>query len=171
MVCHSRAANFVLGLSTAQMNKEHDYGGTVEHQFRVLEQLDLLKKKPDIEKLAKLVDPVDETQPLELRAKSYLHANCAICHINAGGGNAQMNLEHTASLKKMNVVDVPPLHHKFDLEDARLIAPGHPERSVLFHRISHRGPNSGQMPQLATNVVDPMAVRLFEEWIRSLEAP
>src|SRR6185295_12509929 len=48
MVCHSRAANFVLGLSTAQMNKEHDYGGTVEHQFRVPESLDLLKKKPEI---------------------------------------------------------------------------------------------------------------------------
>ncbi|HEY2412880.1 MAG TPA: PQQ-dependent sugar dehydrogenase [Pirellulaceae bacterium] len=170
MVCHSRAANFVLGLSTAQMNKEHDYGGTIEHQFRVFEQLDLLKKKPDIEKLAKLVDPADGTQPLELRAKSYLHANCAICHINAGGGNAQMNLEYSASLKKMNVVDVPPLHHKFDLEDARLIAPGHPERSVLFHRISHRGPNSGQMPQLATNLVDPLAVRLFGEWIRQMKA-
>jgi hypothetical protein len=123
-----------------------------------------------MEKLAKLVNPADETQPLELRAKSYLHANCAICHINAGGGNAQMNLEHTASLKRMNVVDVPPLHHKFDIEDARLIAPGHPERSVLLHRISHRGPNSGQMPQLATSVVDQTAVKLFEGWIRSLKA-
>lgn len=168
MVCHSRAANFVLGLSTAQMNKEHDYDGTVEHQFRVLESLDLLKKKPEIEKLAKLVDPGDETQTLEARARSYLHANCAICHINAGGGNAQMNLEHTATLKRMNVIDVPPLHHKFGFDDPRLVAPGHPERSVLFHRISHRGPNSGQMPQLATNVVDPTAVKLFEEWIRSL---
>src|SRR5262249_31058497 len=27
MVCHSRAANWVLGLTTLQMNKEHDYGG------------------------------------------------------------------------------------------------------------------------------------------------
>jgi hypothetical protein len=80
-----------------------------------------------------------------------------------------MNLEFSASLKRMKVVDVPPLHHKFDLEDARLIAPGHPERSVLFRRISHRGPNSGQMPQLATNLVDPTAVKLFEEWIRSMK--
>ena len=27
MVCHSRAANYVLGLSELQMNKDHDYGG------------------------------------------------------------------------------------------------------------------------------------------------
>jgi uncharacterized repeat protein (TIGR03806 family) len=169
MVCHARAANFVLGLSTAQMNKEHDYGGTIEHQFRVLEQLDLLKKPADPAKLAKIVDPADESQPLEARARSYLHANCAICHINAGGGNAQMDLEFTASAKKLNAIDVEPLHHRFGLMEAKIIAPGHPERSVLLHRLSHRGAGSGQMPQLGTNLVDPTAVKLFEAWIRSLE--
>src|SRR6185436_7412268 len=44
MVCHSRAANFVLGLSTAQMNREHDYGGVTEHQFEVLRELGVLKE-------------------------------------------------------------------------------------------------------------------------------
>jgi uncharacterized repeat protein (TIGR03806 family) len=183
MVCHSRAANFVLGLSTAQMNKEHDYGGGVEHQFRVLEQLRLLKEPKgrrtdepkdggsavDPSRLPRLVDPYDESQPLEARARSYLHANCSICHTNAGGGNAQMELTHTASLKRLNVIDVEPLHHKFGLPDARLIAPGHPERSVLLYRMARRGVGSGQMPQLATNVVDQAAVRLFEDWIRSLK--
>ena len=108
MVCHSRAANFVLGLSTAQMNKEHDYGGTIEHQFRVLEQLDLLKKRRIGEadrgsrsfKLPQLVNPYDESEPLEARARSYLHANCSICHMQAGGGNAQMDLEYSASLQE-----------------------------------------------------------------------
>src|SRR5262249_17637355 len=31
MVCHSRAANFVLGLNVLQMNKEHDYGGVSDN--------------------------------------------------------------------------------------------------------------------------------------------
>ena len=45
MVCHSRAANFVLGLSTLQLNKDHDYGGreAKANQLRVMEQLGLLK--------------------------------------------------------------------------------------------------------------------------------
>jgi len=44
MVCHSRAANYVLGLTTLQMNKEHDYGGGVrDQQLRVLEHLGLLR--------------------------------------------------------------------------------------------------------------------------------
>jgi uncharacterized repeat protein (TIGR03806 family) len=210
MVCHSRAANFVLGLSTPQMNKEHDYGGVVDEQLRVLEHLGMLKvdfradaakflkedlkkegaKEKDLGRPAaeqrgvastsllavppsrypRLPNPYDEKEPLEARARSYLHANCAICHINAGGGNAQIDLEYTASLTKLNAIDVVPLHHKFGMDEPRIIAPGHPERSVLLHRIAHRGEGSGQMPQLSTNLVDEAAVKLFEEWIRSLKA-
>jgi mono/diheme cytochrome c family protein len=120
------------------------------------------------ERHRKLPDPYDVSQPLEARVKSYLHANCSICHVEAGGGNAQMQLEYTTELSKMGLVDVAPLHHKFGLTDPKLVAPGNPERSVLLHRLSHRGQNSGQMPQLSTNLVDEQAVKLVEEWIRSL---
>jgi hypothetical protein len=141
MVCHSRAANFVLGLTELQMNKEHDYGGVRDNQLRVLEHLGVLRvnwmeetknrlrqeaeakgmtekqinealdkmtatrgqREPVLsslltvppEKYRHLVDPYDATQDLTLRARSYLHANCAQCHVEAGGGNAQMELEFT----------------------------------------------------------------------------
>ena len=219
MVCHSRAANFVLGLTELQMNKDHDYGdGHVENQLAVLERLGMLKvnaaadtlkflkddlKKQGLdekdanrkfdeltksrlqrtakgdssllggspERYQKLPNPYDASQPLEARARSYLHANCSICHVEAGGGNAQMQLEYSTELAKMGVIDAPPLHHKFGIEDARIVAPGDPERSVLLHRLSHRGQGTGQMPQLATNLVDQQAVKLFEEWIRSVKPP
>ena len=67
----------------------------------------------------------------------------------------------------MNVLDVKPLHHQFDIQDARLIAPGDPDRSVLLYRMSIR--DRGQMPQLGTNRVDERAVELLKTWIRSLE--
>jgi glucose/arabinose dehydrogenase len=228
MVCHSRAANWVLGLTTLQMNREHEYAIDAEtdvplgskhakrtdHQFRVLEHLGMIRApyeadavkflKEDLakaglstdeinkqvrelgkksgqresressllagppERYPKLVDPYDTTAPLEARARSYLHANCSSCHVEAGGGNSQIDLEFTVSLDKAKLIDVVPLHHKFGLPDPRIIAPGHPERSVLLHRLIHRGPNSGQMPQLATNEVDQAAAALIEEWIRSL---
>jgi hypothetical protein len=37
----------------------------------------------------------------------------------------------------------------------------------LLHRLKIRG--NGQMPQLATSQPDTQAIKLFEEWIRSLE--
>jgi hypothetical protein len=123
------------------------------------------------ERYQKLPDPYDASQPLEARARSYLHANCSICHVEAGGGNAQMQLEYGTELAKMGVIDAPPLHHRFDIQDARIVAPGDPERSVLWHRIRHRGEGTGQMPQLATHLVDREAVKLFEEWIRTVKPP
>ena len=43
MVCHSRAANWVLGLTEMQMNKIHDYGGVRDEQLRTLEHLGVFK--------------------------------------------------------------------------------------------------------------------------------
>src|SRR5262249_61906445 len=43
MVCHSRAANWVLGLTTLQMNREHDYGGFRANQLRTLEHLGVFR--------------------------------------------------------------------------------------------------------------------------------
>src|SRR2546425_13105972 len=40
--CHSRAANFVLGLSDLQMNKVHDYGGVKDNQVRTLQHIGLI---------------------------------------------------------------------------------------------------------------------------------
>lgn len=213
MVCHSRAANYVLGLTEVQMNREHDYGGVRDNQLRVLEHLGVLRvnwmeetktrirqeaeakgltekqinehldkltatrsqREPMIsslltvppEKYRRLVDPYDCNQDLTLRVRSYLHANCAQCHVEAGGGNAQMELEFTTKLDKMRLIDVKPVHDTYGLSDARLIAPGHPERSVLLRRIGHR--EAGHMPPLATSMVDREAVRLMKEWIEQLK--
>jgi uncharacterized repeat protein (TIGR03806 family) len=212
MVCHSRAANFVLGLTELQMNKEHDYVGVRDNQLRVLEHLGVLRvnwieetksalrrearakglteaqtndyldkltatrlqREPVLstlltfppEKYRRLADPYDTKQDVARRARSYLHANCAQCHVEAGGGNAQMELEFTTALAKTRLIDVKPVHDTFGLPDARLIAPGHPERSVLVRRIGHR--DAGHMPPLATSIVDRDAVRLIHDWIRQL---
>lgn len=212
MVCHSRAAKFVLGLSTVQWNCTHDYSGAEANQLEVLEWLGLLKLNWKSEALTvlkkdladagrsdediaafvgkwkvasgqrsvpvttlladrgrhmdRLSDPYDTSESLTARVRSYLHSNCAQCHVNAGGGNAQMQLTYSASLKDAKIVDVEPLHDRFGIENARLIAPGSPERSVLLHRLKIRG--RGQMPQLATDRVDEQIVALFTDWIAQL---
>jgi mono/diheme cytochrome c family protein len=122
----------------------------------------------------RLVNPYDVSHSLEDRARSYLQSNCSSCHVGAGGGNAAIDLEYRSAyggvaLEATRTVGVKPLHSAFDLVDARLIAAGHPERSVLVARMSRRGP--GQMPQLATAIVDVPAVEVVRAWIESLAAP
>ncbi len=113
-----------------------------------------------------LVDPYDAKQPLDARARSWLHVNCSSCHVEAGGGNAAMELEFNRDLAAMRVADVTPIHQTFGLPDAKLVVPGHPERSVLVHRLGLRGP--GQMPPLASTRVDEAGAALVREWVRSL---
>jgi hypothetical protein len=50
-----------------------------------------------------------------------------------------------------------------------VIAPGRPQASVLLHRMSLRG--RGQMPPLASSLVDREAVELLRAWIAQLPAP
>lgn len=248
MVCHSRAASYVLGLATVQLNRDFDYkaalgeGHATDNQLRTFEHLGVMrvnwqgnvageigeavrkrvtadqegkgppdetederKKRIDQlvqtavrdvtasrdvnesryrerrsvllthapERINRLADPYDTTADLTSRACSYLQANCSCCHIGAGGGNSQIELEYLSAyfrtpLDKMKVVDVVPMHATFDLPDAKIVAAGHPERSVLLSRVSRRG--AGQMPQLGTSLVDPRAVALIREWIDALSA-
>jgi glucose/arabinose dehydrogenase len=211
MVCHSRAAEWVLGLQTLQMNKDYHYAGTVDNQLRTLDHIGVLKanwagevqsvlrdeakakglqgKEADAyvqkntppgtpveafiqvmtpERGRRLVDPYDAKEDLTLRARSYLHSNCAQCHVEAGGGNAMIDLEFTTKLDKMKLVDVKPQHDSFELKDAKLIAPGRAEASVLLHRVGCRGP--GQMPPLATSLVDEAAVEMLRAWVKGMQA-
>jgi uncharacterized repeat protein (TIGR03806 family) len=163
MVCHSRAANFVLGPSLLQMNKGD--------QLQRLEALGVFKTKPSLptkpEEPRKLAGLNQAGADLQARARSYLHANCAQCHVPAGGGNAQIDLEITTPREKMHLIGEKPLHDTFGIKDAKLLVPGDPERSILYQRLKRRGP--GQMPPLATSAVDEDALRVIRQWIESLK--
>lgn len=165
LLCHSRAAGFILGFSPLQLNR--DYEGTTDNELRTFERVGLfdgpLRLKPG---QGRLVNPYDNGATLESRVKSYLHVNCSMCHVKEGGGNARMEMAVGTPLADMGLVDQPPLHQRFDIPDARLIAPGSPERSVLYHRISRRG--AGQMPPVASTEVDREAVEMIKSWIRGL---
>jgi hypothetical protein len=158
----------LMGQTDGKKDKELDEWVNTQLSFpdqRKIATPDHLLPLP-VSQLKKLVNPYDKTNPLEARVKSYLHSNCANCHINAGGGNSQMDLDFFADKDKIKILDEKPNHHTFGFKDAKIIAPGDPERSVLLHRISIVG--TGQMPQISRNLVDKQAVELFTEWIRSI---
>jgi uncharacterized repeat protein (TIGR03806 family) len=169
LVCHSRAAGFVLGFTPLELDRGHDYGGTVDNQLRTFEHIGLfqgaLPRRRDDR--PRLVDPADASAPLDARVRSYLHVNCSTCHVSEGGGNARMELSLTGRRGRMHLIDEVPMHDSLGIADVRLVAPGSPERSVLFQRISRRG--TGQMPPLVSTEVDRAAVSLIGEWIRGLK--
>lgn len=115
------------------------------------------------EHFERMADPYDGAAPLDARARSYLHTNCANCHVHGGGGNSKIQLSHWVALAETSMIDERPLHSTFGLVDPRILAPGKPESSVLLHRIAQAG--RGRMPPIATSLVDDEAVALIREWI------
>lgn len=66
----------------------------------------------------------------------------------------------------MKLIGARPQHDTFGIDNAMLVAPGEPDRSVLVRRLSQRGP--GQMPPLVSRAVDVAAVELMRVWISQL---
>jgi glucose/arabinose dehydrogenase/mono/diheme cytochrome c family protein len=170
LVCHSRAAGFTLGFSPLQLDRERDYGEIVDNQLRTLEHLGVFEGDlpPRAEDRPRLVNPYDEDASVEARVRSYLHVNCSTCHVKEGGGNSLMELGLTTPIDRMDLIDEVPQHTQFEIPDARLVAPGSPERSILYQRVNRR--LTGQMPPLMSTEIDREAVDLIAEWIRSLPA-
>lgn len=169
MFCHSRAAGFVLGLRTQQMNRDAVFStGRTDNQLRTYAHIGIFKSPlpKEASTMPAYVDPLDAKSPVAKRIKVYFEVNCAICHVSDGGGNSLIELGARTPLEKAHLINEPPVHEDLGIRDARLIAPGDPQRSVLFQRITRRG--SKQMPPVSTNVVDEQGAKLVEEWIRSL---
>jgi uncharacterized repeat protein (TIGR03806 family) len=168
-MCHTVTAKYALGVNTAQMNRDHDYGGVIANQLSTLEHLGIFDRKlpKPVEQLDKLVDPRDEKADLDKRARSYLQANCSHCHRKWGGGNAEFQLLYTLPIQETGAIGVKPGQGSFDLKDPKLLVPGDPSRSMIHHRMTRLG--LGRMPHIASNVVDEQAVALIKKWIEGMK--
>ena len=154
--CHSAAAGRALGIRQAQLDR-----GT---QLADLEERGLVDgARANVRALARL----DAAQPLAGRARSYVDANCSMCHRPGGPAQGNLDLRAEVPLADTNTCNLPPSLGDVGLgPTARLIAPGAPQRSVLLARMSTRGAEA--MPPLATHLVDDEAAAVLGAWIASL---
>lgn len=175
-LCHTMAAKYALGVNTLQLNRDHVYGHgsdqpVIANQLATFAHLGLftkpMSKRP--EELPRIADYRDESQALHLRARSYLHANCAHCHRKWGGGNADFQTLALLAADQMGMIDVGPGQGRFDLKDPRLIVAGAPERSLISFRMTKQG--LGRMPHVGSNVVDEYGAKLVRRWVESLASP
>jgi hypothetical protein len=172
--CHDPRVGSALGIQTAQLNRDHDYGGGrgAVNQLVALSMLGMLDGPLPMPPamLPRIPDPADTTAPLEARARSYIHANCRHCHNPMG---TLWDATYDASFAGMCMNSQFTVYDEMSqpIMPLRRIFPGDPGHSSLFLRISRRDASwpvmgmSGQMPPLATNLVDPTAVSVIGDWI------
>ena len=163
LVCHTGPAGLALGFHTPQLNRDFTYENDVtDNQIRSLHHagyFDHLSPAPILNSLRALVHPTNEAASVEQRVRSYLAANCSQCH-QAGFGSFDTRLFPPLSIA--NLVG-GRLNNNGGNPNSRVIVPGSLQDSMLLSRIAKRG--LGQMPPLASTVVDSEGVALISGWI------
>lgn len=172
-VCHTAAANTILGLNFPQLNHAFTYpdSGISDNQLRTMDHIGLfedgLPKTPD--QLPRSPDATDASASIADRAQSYLQANCSHCHRPGGGTGVTMDFRWGVPLAERNIVNTPPVGNPMGIFDAFRFAPGEPERSVIPARMGT--PNWLRMPPEATSRVHHEAVALVRAWIADAGDP
>jgi len=165
LTCHTEVEGRVLGVRTAQSAVDWACESRTENQLSAWAALGLFSNAVGSPtSYLRYSDPTDASQPLGARARSYLAANCAMCHQPGGPAPGGMDLRFATDLAGMNVVNVPPTQGNLGLDSPMRLLPGDHARSMLWHRVQTPGP--GRMPQLSS-LPDALAIAFLGEWIDS----
>jgi hypothetical protein len=114
-------------------------------------------------------NPADEAAPLDERARSYLHANCAICHRPGGESLITLDLRFSIPFAETMLCNEPPEKGDLGVAGATRLTPGDPSLSTLSLRM-HTLDTEFRMPRIGTTIVDEAGVGVIDEWITSLQA-
>lgn len=167
--CHkSNALNAPIGLKPQSLNSNYNYPEGTENQLTKLTNVGYLENNLP-EEIVTVIDYVDQSQPLDLRVRSYLDINCASCHQDEGHCNyrsMRFAFDENELLENRGVC-IDPDDSFPELEHQKIIKPGDPENSVLFARLSTNAQNR-KMPLLGRNSIHEEGLELLEEWILSL---
>lgn len=171
LMCHAESAGRVIGPGTLQMNRPVRYEDGRRNQLAALQAagiLDSVSRDPD--DLPAMVDPADRDAPLEARARSYLHGNCAHCHQPGGWTNPEfvMDLRYDVPFAESSTCGEPIQHIVYQSLGALVIDPGHPEISNLLQRMLDR--RGAAMPPTGQSLTDPAGTELVRAWIAQLRA-
>ncbi len=169
MQCHNAPAGVVLGPKTRQLNGTYAYpGGASDNQLRTWNYLGMFASslsEAAIPGYAKLVAVDAAAAPLVDRVRSYLDANCALCH-RPGAAPTAWDARWDTPLASQGIVR-GPVAVTLGIADAQVVAPNDLARSILDVRM-HSLSTAVRMPPVGSSVVDSTATTTVAAWIASL---
>jgi uncharacterized repeat protein (TIGR03806 family) len=167
LLCHTTVVGFSLGPELGQINRAFAYPAGNANQLITLEGIGALAAPlTDLQKSTAFYAIDDTAYTAERRARSYLHANCAMCHQPGGTGGGNLDLRMSATLAATGLCNRAPLASDLGLINPVLLKPGDPDNSILLLRMASLG--GVRMPPLASSEIDDQALSVIREWIAGL---
>jgi uncharacterized repeat protein (TIGR03806 family) len=172
MNCHTApngnlAWERVLGLETAQINRDFIYpGNLIANQIQTLATVNYFTSNPGSHtNLPQMPNP-HSSENLTDRARAYLHTNCSNCHQPNGPGRGGMDFRYTSNWATAGYCNQLPSLGNFGITDARLLKPGIAAESIIPLRMARS--DIHRMPPLGVSITDSQGLGVIQNWINSL---
>jgi len=168
--CHNKYDEILpIGPKPQNINEDFLFKDGIKNQLKKWAEFGYLDTSNVPSEIASVVDWSDESQPLDLRVRSYLDINCAHCHSDKGYCEytpMRFSFNDTSDFKNIGV----GVEHNFELEEgfSHIVSPGKSKESALLFRLSSTL-DEYKMPIMGRNLQHKEGVKLIEQWINSLE--
>lgn len=168
--CHKSQNNPIpIGPKPQNLNKNYTYVDKTENQLQRWIAEGYLDSKP--QNIASTIDWTDESQPLELRVRSYLDINCAHCHSEGSHCSYRVMrfaFSETANSSQNLGICIAPQENVSPIL-TYIVAKRVPNRSALYYRINNTSEDV-RMPLLGRTVIHTEAVDMIRQWITQMDA-
>jgi mono/diheme cytochrome c family protein len=167
--CHTASVNGAIGPEYRQLNIEKDYSQSLtKNQIDYLTEIEfldnsVLNKK---EQLTALPDYQSVAFTDEERVNSFVHSNCSNCHNPQGTDRTSIDFSWQGT-EQWGTCDKDPEVSSLDVENAKLMAAGDPERSIIYKRLNTTEPY--KMPPIGRSTISEEVVELFHNYITNVE--
>jgi uncharacterized repeat protein (TIGR03806 family) len=178
VICHkSRDINDVtkfipIGVKPQNLNNNYNYGTETKNQLTKWIEAGYLDSNftfPAADNTT--VDYNDATQPIDLRARSYVDINCAHCHgVDRHCDYRPMRFAFAET--KDNPANMGACVDTQDMQGfpaslSTIVNPGRPEQSMLYFRINTTD-ETFRMPLHGRTILHDEGISLMRDWINSL---
>src|SRR5205085_9771826 len=110
---------------------------------------------------------LDETSAsLELRVRSYLDANCSLCHRPGGPSRGNYDARFSTPLAEQRLLNGELIAGDLGIAGARVIVPGDVGKSILYQRLKRT--DFFRMPPVSVNDEPPPVLPVLKDWINAL---
>lgn len=169
--CHALSGVLTpIGPKARNLNGDYAYAGGHENQLAHWAKAGLLQGAPPPAQAPLMVRWDDASQPVALRARAYLDANCGHCHNPQGLANnsglfldwGRKDLVAAGIGKRPVAAGQASANLDFD------IAPGEPDASILVHRMASRDPGI-MMPEIGRTLVHKEGLDLVRAYVAQMQ--